>query len=276
MARLALAARMFEGNAPWTRHGDGFPDPSTVSPVRTGACGASVCAGLAFPLAINVPQWHIQPMKTQQQLDAASIYPLTVLPPLDFPPCGRDAPSEKDCRALWDRYEMPEHIRIHSEQVARFSVILAELAVQRGYTVRVEEVRACALLHDIAKSYTLRHGGSHAQLGAAWALAETGHAGIAQGILHHVYWPWPLREEALCALPILVLYADKRTQHADFVTLEDRFADLAIRYGIHEQARQGIEASRRQAVSIERALSARLGMELDAYTPDSGRLVKRA
>jgi len=91
--------------------------------------------------------------------------------------------------------------------------------------------------------------------------------------MHHVYWPWPLRED-VCALPILVLYADKRTQHADFVTLEERFADLAVRYGIHEQARQGIELSRRQSVSIERALSARLGVELDAYTPNSGRLVE--
>ena len=230
--------------------------------------------GRLFPLAIGARQWHIQPMTTPQQADEA-LYPLTRLPPLDFPPCGRAAPSEADCKALWDRYEMPEHIRGHSEQVAHFSVILAELAAARGCAVQVEEVRACALLHDIAKNYTLRHGGSHAQLGAAWALAETGHAGIAQGILHHVYWPWPLREETICALPILVLYADKRARHADFVTLEERFADLAVRYGIHEQARRGIETSRRQALSIERALSARLGVQLDAHTPDSGRLVKR-
>ena len=215
-------------------------------------------------------------MKTTQQVDEAHIYPLTKLPPLFFPTCGRAAPSEQACRALWDAYEMPEHIRAHSEQVAHFSVILAELAVARGFAVRVEEVLACALLHDIAKSYTLRYGGSHAQLGAAWSLAETGHAGIAQGILHHVYWPWPLQEATLCTLPILVLYADKRTQHAEFVTLEERFADLVVRYGIQEQARQGIETSQRQAVSIERALSARLGVELDAHTPDSGRLVKRA
>jgi len=215
-------------------------------------------------------------METPQQTDEAFVYPLMKLPPLNFPPCALPAPSEKDCQALWDKYAMPQHIRLHSEQVALFSVMLAQRAAKLGCAVRVEEVRACALLHDIAKSYTLKHGGSHAQLGAVWILAETGHAGIAQGILHHVFWPWPLCEESLCTLPILVLYADKRTQHADFVTLEERFADLAVRYGIHEQARRGIETSRRQTVSIESALSARLGMDLDAYTPDSGRLVKRA
>ena len=215
-------------------------------------------------------------MQTTQQADETFMYPLTRLPQLDFPSCGRPAPSADRCRALWDSYEMPDHIRAHSEQVAHFSVILAELAVEHGHAVQVDAVQACGLLHDIAKSYTLRHGGSHAQLGAVWALAETGHVGIAQGILHHVFWPWPLQEETLCTLPILVLYADKRTQHADFVTLEERFTDLATRYGIHEQARRGIEISRRQAVNIERALSARLGVQLDAYTPDSGRLVKRA
>ncbi|MDR0465828.1 MAG: HD domain-containing protein [Deltaproteobacteria bacterium] len=212
-------------------------------------------------------------MKTPRQADAR-IYPLTKLPPLDFPPCGSAAPSAEACRALWDKYEMPDHIRAHSEQVARFSAHLAELAVACDCAARVEEVLACGLLHDIAKSYTLRHGGSHAQLGAAWALAETGHAGVAQGILHHVYWPWPLKEGQCCSLPILVLYADKRTQHAEFVSLEERYADLAERYGIHEQARQGVEMSRQQAVQIERALSARLGVELDAYTPDSGRMVE--
>jgi hypothetical protein len=213
-------------------------------------------------------------MKTPEHAEEARIYPLTQLPPLDFPPCGRAAPSADACRKLWDKYEMPEHIRAHSEQVARFSAGLAELAAGRGCAVRADAVLACGLLHDIAKKYTLQYGGSHAQLGAVWALAETGHAGIAQGVLHHVYWPWPLSEEECCALPILVLYADKRTQHADFVTLEKRFADLDVRYGISAQARLGIERSYRQSVSIERALSARLGVEVDAYTPDSGRLVK--
>ena len=250
----------------------GTLNPSAVSPVRTGAYGASACAGFnvarPFLLAIGARQWHIEPMeKTTQQADEAFLYPLAKLPLLDFPLCGCAPPSEDVCRALWDKYEMPEHIRTHSEQVARFSVVLAEMAAERGAVVQVEEVRACGLLHDIAKSYTLRHGGSHAQLGAAWTLAETGHAGVAQGILHHVYWPWPLQEETLCTLPILVLYADKRTQHADFVTIEERFADLRDRYGIHEQARKGIEASRLQAISIERALSARLGVKLDGFTP---------
>ena len=42
-----------------------------------------------------------------------------------------------------------------------------------GFDVCPATVRASALLHDIAKTYCIRYGGSHAQLGAAWALSET-------------------------------------------------------------------------------------------------------
>jgi putative nucleotidyltransferase with HDIG domain len=169
---------------------------------------------------------------------------------------------------------MPGHIRGHSEQVARFAVDLARrAATATGFGPDPEEVRACALLHDIAKHYTILYGGSHAQLGAAWVVAETGHAGIAQGVLYHVHWPWPLEEEEICSLPFPVMYADKRTLHAGYVTIPERYEDLLVRYGVTEKARRAILTSRRQALLIESALSAKLGMQLDAYTPDSGRLV---
>ena len=225
-------------------------------------------------------------MSSLPEIEPSSLSPLASLPRLRFPPCRAAVPSVEVCRALWDKYEMPEHIRTHSERVAELAVILAEPALARareahseavpGGDLNVDEVRASALLHDLAKSYTIYYGGSHAQLGAAWALAETGHAGLAQGVLHHVCWPWPLQDELVCSLPILVLYADKRVMHTEFVTVRERFEDLVLRYGKTEQSRRGIDASRRQAMNIECALSARLGVPLDAYTPDSGRLVKRA
>ena len=173
---------------------------------------------------------------------------------------------------------MPEHIRNHSKQVALFAGLLAERALHRepGLALDVKDVRLCGLLHDIAKYYTLLHGGSHAQLGAAWLIAETGRRDLAQGVMHHVYWPWEIANSEVCSLPLLVMYADKRTMHANFVTLPERFEDLLTRYGIDDYTRQRITVAHQQALELETALSARLGMELDAYTPDSGRLVKRA
>ncbi len=189
-------------------------------------------------------------------------------------PGAEPTPSAAQCRALWNKYEVPEHIRIHSERVARFALELAERAAARGYAVDPPAVHASGLLHDLAKSYTITHGGSHAQLGAAWTIAETGCRGIAQGILHHVHWPWPVEEENICTLPFFLMYADKRTLHTGYVTLRERFADLQQRYGVSGQARGAINSSHEQALNIEQALSARLEMKLDAHTPDSGRLVE--
>ena len=39
------------------------------------------------------------------------------------------------------------------------------------------------------------------------------------------------------------MYADKRARHDQFVTLEERFEDLLVRYGDTEEHRQGIRQS---------------------------------
>lgn len=168
---------------------------------------------------------------------------------------------------------MPEHIRAHSELVAELAGILADRAVAVGFAVNPEWVRASGLLHDLAKSYTIRHGGNHAQLGGAWVLAETGNPVIAQGVMHHVYWPWHMDLEAWF-LPLAIIYADKRVKHDHVVTLADRFDDLLERYGHTERIRERIRESHQQATTIERALETRLGIRLHASTIDRGRLVE--
>lgn len=131
------------------------------------------------------------------------------------------------------------------------------------------------LLHDIAKTYCLRHGGSHALLGGAWAVAETRNYTLAQGVMLHVHWPWPLPEGAgICALPFFVIYADKRVRHDACVPLEERYEDLLTRYGRTEAAREGIRGSYEQGKTIERALSAQLGWALHEDSFDCGRLVQ--
>ncbi len=199
------------------------------------------------------------------------------LPSLTF---GCDArwpvPGEDACHALWDAYAMPEHIRAHSTLVAGIAVALADLAVAAGMGgVHPATVRASGLLHDIAKDYTIRHGGNHAQLGAAWALAATGNPAIAQGVMHHVHWPWG-EDLGPWFLPLVIIYADKRVKHDRMVTLEERFDDLIDRYGRTERIRERIRESHHQATTIERALVARLGIRLHESTLDRGRLVERA
>lgn len=204
--------------------------------------------------------------------------PVSPLSALPFLPqlCGKSgaAPGDAACFALWDKYAMLPNIRRHSLLVAHIATALARKAEALGLPVRAAQVRASALLHDIAKTYCVRYGGSHAQVGAAWTVAETGNYAVAQGVMLHVWWPWSLPQGTdICALPFFVMYADKRVRHDACVTLEERYADLLQRYGRTEEAREGIRAAYRQGKTIEDALAVLLGWSLHEDSFDSGRLV---
>ena len=207
-------------------------------------------------------------------------HPLSGLPELPGLRTAASAPSppspdDEACFALWRKYAMLPNVQRHSRLVAHIATALARRAVEKGFAVNVPEVRASALLHDIAKTYCLRHGGSHALLGGAWAVAETRNYTLAQGVMLHVHWPWPLPEGAgICALPFFVIYADKRVRHDACVPLEERYEDLLTRYGRTEAAREGIRCSYEQGKTIERDLSAQLGWALHEDSFDCGRLVQ--
>ncbi len=191
--------------------------------------------------------------------------PLRGIPQLLLPKAASPVPDEAACLALWDKYGMLDNIRAHSLLVADSATALARMAVERGFPVDVSAVRASGLLHDIAKTYCLLHGGSHAHLGAAWVVAETGNYAVAQGVFHHFCWPWPMpldQPDRLCSLPFFIMYADKRARHDEFVTLDERFSDLLDRYGTTPQRRDGIFASYVQARDMEQALSGYLGRDL--------------
>lgn len=178
-------------------------------------------------------------------------------------------PDDEACVALWDAYRMLENIRRHSLMVARICQRLAERAAQLNLPVSVKSCRAAGMLHDLAKSWCLRHGGSHAVLGSSWIVKQTGNYAIAQGALLHVHWPWELPAgQAICCLPIFVIYADKRVRHDRCVTLEERFDDLVKRYGQTREAVNGIRHTQRQAMSMEKALSLQLNWELHEDTFD--------
>ena len=204
--------------------------------------------------------------------------PVSPLSALPFLPqlCGKSgaAPGDAACSPLWDKYAMLPNIRRHSLLVAHIATALARKAEALGLPVRAAQVRASALLHDIAKTYCVRYGGSHAQVGAAWTVAETGNYAVAQGVMLHVWWPWSLPQGTdICALPFFVMYADKRVRHDACVTLEERYDDLLQRYGRTEEAREGIRAAYRQGKTIEDALAVLLGWSLHEDSFDSGRLV---
>ena len=204
---------------------------------------------------------------------------LPVLPDLWSDPIGRDPiPDEAACMAVWDRYAMLPHIGRHSRQVALMAAALAIRAEEIHAVKRPNELRAISyaagLLHDIAKSYTVQYGGSHAQMGAAWVVDATRNRRIAQAVYYHVEWLWPLPDSLLHPV-FFVIYADKRAKHDQIVTLEERYDDLVVRYGKTAEARAGIERGREHVKTIERALSAQLEIPLHESSLVDGRLVVR-
>ncbi len=189
------------------------------------------------------------------------------------PPRVDPVPSDEQCRLLWDAYGMLQNIREHSELVACVATALAEAAARAGLPVNVAEVRAAALLHDLAKTYTIRHGGNHCQLGGAWVQEITGNPALAQGVACHVSWPEAVDIRANF-LPLVLIYSDKRVKHNQVVTLESRFDDLLVRYGKTEYIRERIRESFQQAEAIERALAQTLDMNLHESTFGCGGLVE--
>ena len=190
------------------------------------------------------------------------------------PPDALPVPDEAGCEALMDKYAMPEHIRGHSRAVARIAHALALRAEELGVVPSgmARAVLASGLLHDIAKIYCVENGGNHAQAGAAWVMDETGNPLVAQGVMHHVWWPFdvdPVRH----FLPLAVLYADKRVRHDQVVSLGGRFTDLFERYGKTEESRRGITRAMNQGRAVEHTFSELLEVRLNACSFDSGRLV---
>lgn len=206
-------------------------------------------------------------------------YPYSQMPKMESICKNADLPlppDDKTCFRLWRKYDMLHNVRRHSLVVACIATALAQRAFSLGMPVSVAETRASALLHDIAKTWSIKYGGAHAQLGGAWTVMETKNYRIAQGVLLHVNWPWKLpQDERICSLPFFVLYADKRVRHDKCVTLRERFEDLLVRYGFSPASRAGINQSYRQAQEIECLLEKYLGWDLNENTFDCGRLVKR-
>jgi len=213
-------------------------------------------------------------MSTNETPEIVEEQHLSTLPPP--PPVVIDkalsVPNESQCREYWTHYSMFDNVAEHSLEVARVATFVARRASALGMNIDVPTVRASALMHDIAKSYSILHGGNHSQLGGSWTMEMTRNPAIASGVSHHVYWPFDM-DMAKYFIPLTVIYADKRVRHNSIVTIESRFKDLVERYGVNDYIRKRIEITRAQAVELENLLGETIEVDLNACDFDSGRLV---
>ena len=113
--------------------------------------------------------------------------PMPLRPNLYFPYNEEwKVPGIGECYRIWQKYQMMPHIKAHCLMVARVAMTLARRFARAGFPLRDDLVLSSALLHDIAKSYTICFGGDHAVLGSAWVMQETQNPAIAQAVLAHV------------------------------------------------------------------------------------------
>jgi putative nucleotidyltransferase with HDIG domain len=159
-------------------------------------------------------------------------------------------PSWAECLELMDIHGMLPNIREHSFAVMQVARVMGEALADAGFDLSLPLVTTGALLHDLGKTACLGTMNNHAEWGAV-VLDDLGYHHVAQVVREHVYLnndildPRPLREAEV------VNYADKRVLHDNVVTLQDRFADLKVRYGRTPDALARINATETKARALE-------------------------
>jgi uncharacterized protein len=157
-------------------------------------------------------------------------------------------PTQKECLAMFETYEMLPNIREHSVMVGKVTEEITS-SLLNSCPINAELAIAGALLHDITKTQSFKTKERHAESGAL-LLTQLGYPEVADIVLQHVN----LKDFSPIA-PIneieIVYYADKRVRHHEFVSVEDRIHDLLNRYGHTEELRQRFLHMKEIVLAIE-------------------------
>ncbi len=163
---------------------------------------------------------------------------------------GDFIPSRETCLELMERYGMLPHIREHSRQVTRVALFLAESLKPRFPQLNLALIEAAAMLHDIAKTETIRQPGNHAQMGED-LLRELGYTSVARIVGQHVRLDGTYFSGGPVDEVVVVHYADKRVNHERIVGLAERFTYLIRTYGRTPEAVDRIQALYQDTLKIE-------------------------
>ena len=130
---------------------------------------------------------------------------------------------------------MLPNIREHSIMVARVAGLITNGLIAAGHALSLETVIAGALLHDIGKTACLDNDDDHAAKGLEICLAHNLET-IADIVAEHVILKNYAPENGFTEKEI-VYYADKRVNHDQVVSLEERLAYILERYGMNNEVR---------------------------------------
>jgi uncharacterized protein len=178
-------------------------------------------------------------------------------------------PSRSECLAVLAERCVPDNIIGHSIVVERVALLIGAELARAGNALDERLLSAGALLHDVAKMRGLAEGKPHGELGAR-TTDELGFVEVSPIVAQHVW----LSEHAVNGRideAALVNYADKRVNHEQIVTLDERFDYLFERYGsASPEARRRIGEMKRLTQRVETEIFRRLSI----VPGDVGRLIE--
>ncbi len=159
-----------------------------------------------------------------------------------------------------DRCGMMSNIRRHSLIVARIAAAVGRALNRKGSNLDIHLIVAGALLHDIAKTRSLREGGDHVEMGRR-LVSELGYPAVAWIVGGHVDSGPEIA--SLINEATLVNYADKRVQHDKVVSLQRRFEDLEARYGGSPRKKSRIREMAKNMEKLENRIFSQLALSPD-------------
>jgi len=178
-------------------------------------------------------------------------------------------PSDREI-AQWRRdVQLPAHICAHCDVVAHVCDGFAHALLERGQIVRTGALHRAAQVHDLFRFLDFRPGGHpdtthspgtiahwtsirsrypglHHEVACAEYLRERGFTVLADIVAVHGLAHPPAADAAVEQK--LLFYADKRVLLDRVVTLDERFADFAKRYGkgsVSDEAKRWYEMTKR-------------------------------
>ena len=171
-----------------------------------------------------------------------------------------DIPSVDECFDLMEQYHMLPNIKDHSIVVAGVAEIISSGLIAAGHELSMDRIIAGALLHDIGKTSCLDNNDDHAAKGVEICLDHNLNP-IADIVGEHVI----LRnysDGSNFSEKEIVYYADKRVNHDQVVSLEERLSYILDRYGLNNIVRcQAIKKNYALCQELEKRMFSYLSFE---------------
>ena len=169
-------------------------------------------------------------------------------------------PSVDECFDLMEQYHMLPNIKDHSIVVAGVAEIITSGLIAAGHELSMDRIIAGALLHDIGKTSCLDNNDDHAAKGVEICLDHNLNP-IADIVGEHVI----LRnysDASNFSEKEIVYYADKRVNHDQVVSLEERLSYILDRYGLNNIVRcQAIKKNYALCQELEKRMFSYLSFE---------------